>query len=232
MIMNKNILVIDDDPISLKILCSALEKHGFRPIKAENGNDALTCLKEYDIGAVVLDMNLPDINGLEVMKLIRKHPVYKSIAIIIVTNNDDKLDAILGLEMGADDYITKPFHQREFIARLNAVLRRTQYLTNGLSPYIVFDDLEIDIGRRLVKKNGKPISLSFKEFEILVLLSSNPGKVISREKILNVIGGLTYSPETRNVDMHIASIRRKLGDTGKVKKYIDTVSGIGYRFRE
>ncbi len=227
----KNILVVEDDPITLKILCAAIEKHGFSIIKATNGNDALLYLKKYEIHAIILDLNLPDISGLEILKHVRNHPVLNSIAAIIVTQNDDKLEAILSLEMGADDYITKPFHQRELIARLNTVLRRTFQSASSLNSSLILGDVHIDMKKRTVEKDGKIIDLSFKEFETLVLLASNAGEVLSRETIMNAIGGEGYNPETRTVDMHIASIRKKLEDNAGVRKYIDTVSGVGYRFR-
>lgn len=230
--MMKNVLVIEDDPITLKILCSTIEKHGFTALKAENGSEALSQLEKCKLHAVILDLNLPDMNGLDILKQIRNHSVLNSIATIIVTEKDDKVDAILGLEMGADDYITKPFNQRELIARLNTVLRRTHLAGTNTNSSLVFDDLEIDMKARVVKKDGKIIDFSFKEFEIMALLASNAGKVLSRDTILNSIGGVDYNPESRSVDMHISSIRKKLGDTGVIKKYIDTVSGVGYRFRK
>lgn len=228
----KNILVVDDDPITLKILCAAIENHGFSAIRATNGNDGLLHLKNRQIHAVILDLNLPDIKGIDVLKQIRNHPVLSSIATIIVTEIDDKLEAILSLEMGADDYITKPFHQRELIARLNTVLRRTQQAAVSLNSNLMFSDIAIDVKKRIVEKQDRIIDLSFKEFEILTLLAANPGEVMSRESIMDSIGGLDYSPETRTIDMHISSIRKKLGDTGSTRKYIDTVSGVGYRFRK
>jgi two-component system alkaline phosphatase synthesis response regulator PhoP len=227
----KNVLIVDDDPITLKILCATIEKYGFAVIKAENGTDALLKLQKYEIAAIILDLNLPDISGLEILKTIRSHPIINSIAIIIVTQNDDKLESILGLEMGADDYITKPFHPRELIARLNTILRRTENISTNMKSYLIFNDLNIDIKKRIVKKQDYVINLTFKEFEILALLAAYPGEVMPREAIMNAIGGLDYSPETRTIDMHIASIRKKLNDTDKVKVYIDTVSGVGYRFR-
>jgi two-component system alkaline phosphatase synthesis response regulator PhoP len=228
----KNVLIVDDDPITLKILCATIEKYGFAVIKSENGNDALLKLQKYEIAAIILDLNLPDISGLEILKTIRSHPIINSIAIIIVTQNDDKLESIVGLEMGADDYITKPFHPRELIARLNTILRRTENISTNMKSYLIFNDLNIDIKKRIVKKQDYIINLTFKEFEILALLATYPGEVLPREAIMNAIGGLDYSPETRTIDMHIASIRKKLDDTNKVKVYIDTVSGVGYRFRK
>jgi two-component system alkaline phosphatase synthesis response regulator PhoP len=230
--MNKKVLIVDDDSITVKLLTSILEKHGFSVNSAFSGTEAISYLKQSKANAVLLDLNLPDMKGFEVLKYVRSHPVHNSIAIIIVTGIDDELETILGLEMGADDYIVKPFHQRELIARLATVLRRTEHLISQLTPVIMFDDFEIDIERRLVKKGNSCISLSFKEFEILLLLASNPGKVVSRETIIDKIGGLEYSPESRIVDMHISSIRKKLGDTNKAKRFIDTVTNVGYRFRD
>jgi DNA-binding response OmpR family regulator len=228
----KNILVVEDDPVSFKILSATLEKHAFTVTKAVTGKDALQHLDKHDIHAIILDLNLPDMSGMEILKHLRSHPFFNSVATIIVTENDDKLEAILGLEMGADDYITKPFHPRELIARLNTVLRRTRQSGGSQGSTLIFGDLSIDTKKRSVKYKGQEIDLSFKEFEILHLLASNAGEVLSRESIMDAIGGINYNPETRTVDMHIASIRKKLNDTTSEKKFIDTVSGVGYRFRK
>lgn len=228
----KKILIVDDDPITLRILCSTVEKHGYQVLKAASGEAAFASLENNEMDAMILDLNLPDINGLEILRQVRNHPVLHSIVIMVVTENDDKLEAIISLEMGADDYITKPFHQRELIARLNAIFRRIPGPLAETHSNLVFNDLHIDIKKRLVKRQDKIINLTFKEFEILVLLAANPGEVLPRESIMNAIGGLDYSPETRTIDMHISSIRKKLNDTNKEKIYIDTVSGVGYRFRK
>lgn len=232
MVFIKNILIVDDDPITLKILCAAVQTHGYTFIAATTGQEALFNLQKFEIDALILDLNLPDINGLEILKQVRNHPIINSIAVIIVTDSDDKFDVILGLEIGADDYITKPFHQRELIARLNSVLKRTHQIHTNIHSYLIFNDLHIDIKKRIVKKHDEVINLTFKEFEILVLLATNPGEVLQRDTILNAIGGLAYNPETRTIDMHISSLRKKLNDTDKTKSYIDTVSGVGYRFRQ
>lgn len=230
--MENLILVVEDDIISIKLLSSILDNYGFHVLKAQNGEDAKKLLSSNKIIAAILDLNLPDTNGLELLKHIRNHPVNKNCAILIVTVNDDKLDTVVGLEMGADDYITKPYHHRELVARLNAAIRRTKIIVSEIESKITLYNLEINVEKRIVKKNNKIIDLSFKEFEILYFLASNPGKVIHRETILDKIGGLDYSPDSRVVDMHISSIRKKLGDVNKQRCYIDTVSGIGYRFRE
>ncbi len=228
----KNILIVEDDSITQKILCAAIEKHGYTAIKSTTGETALLNLQKFEIDAMILDLNLPDMNGLEILKQVRNHPLYSMLAVVIVTENDDKLEAIIGLEMGADDYITKPLHQRELIARLNTIFRRTQQLHTNMHSYLIFNDLHIDIKRRTVMKQDAPINLTFKEFEILALLAAKPGEIFPREVIMNAIGGIDYSPESRTIDMHISSIRKKLNDNGKEKNYIDTVSGVGYRFRK
>ena len=230
--MNKTILIVEDDNINLKILNSILGKYDYSTLMAKTGQEAIDLLNNNKVIGAILDINLPDMSGLEILKYIRNHPIHKNIAILIVTVNQDKLDTILGLEMGADDYITKPFHHRELIARLNAAIRRSREVEVLSGPLITIHDLVIDVDKRLVMKNGEIISLSFKEFEILYLLASNPGKVIQRETILNKIGDINYAPNTRVVDMHISSIRKKLGERGKGNSYIDTISGVGYRFRE
>lgn len=227
--MENKILIVEDDIVNMKILNSIITNHGFSPLNAKNGSEALKLLENNQIIGAILDLNLPDINGLEILKAIRNNSINKNAAILIVTENHDKLDTVIGLEIGADDYITKPFHHRELLARLNAALRRTKSAEKTGTNIIAYGDLEIDIDKRLVKKHNMTLNLSFKEFEILYLLASNPGRVISRETILDNVGGLDYSPGTRVVDMHISSIRKKLGDKDF---YIDTVSGIGYRFRE
>lgn len=231
--MGKNVLIIEDDIVNMKTSSLILKKHGFNTLKAENGKDALEKLNSNnDLIGVLLDLGLPDLNGLEIIKEIRNHPLHKNCALLVVTINSDKLDCILALEMGANDYITKPFHHRELVARLNASIRRAKNTINTRGPVIRSHDLTIYTEKRLIEQRGEVIELAFKEFEILHLLASNPGKAIHRNTILDRIGGINYCPDTRVVDMHISSIRKKLGDTKNQKIYIDTVSGIGYRFRE
>ncbi|MDR7856703.1 response regulator transcription factor [Tissierella sp.] len=230
--MENQVLIVEDDIINLKLLNSGLSKYGFDVLKAKTGKEAIELLDDHKIVASILDLNLPDTNGFELLKYIRNHPIHKDSAILIVTENDDKLDTILGLEMGADDYITKPFHRRELIARLKSAIRRVGSIINKTCILIAIYDLKIDMERRTVMKDNEIINLSFKEFEILYLLASNPGKVISRQTILDTMGGIDYSPDTRVVDMHISSIRKKLRDTKTQKQYIDTVNSVGYRFRQ
>ena len=223
---------MEDDIINMKTVSLILEKYGFNVLKAKNQEETLNILEDNKIIAIILDLNLPDTNGFEILKYIRNHPIHKNCAVLIVTINDDKLDCILGLEMGADDYITKPFHHRELVARLNAAIRRAKTTIDKEGPIIIKDDLKIYTDKRIVVKDEEVIDLSFKEFEILLLLASNSGNVIDRDIILDRIGGVNYTPNTRVVDMRISSIRKKLGDNKNQNSYIDTVNGIGYRFRE
>jgi len=228
---NKNILVIEDDPIFIKLISHALEQHSFNVLRVTNGMNALDCLsKNNKIEAVILDLFLPDINGLEILKKIRTHPVYAEIPIIILTSNDDKLDAIITIEMGADDYITKPFHKRELIARLNAIMRRTKAALPLNTTIISICDIQLNTQGREVRRNGSEISLTFAEYELLLFLMVNAGNVFSRDRLLTEIWGESYITETRVIDMHISSLRKKLGDENN--QFIETVRRVGYRFRK
>jgi len=230
--MKKNVLVVEDDIKSSKLLKDVLENNKFIFHYVNNGKNAMEYLIKEKIDIILLDLNLPDTTGFELMKKIKNNSSYKHIPIIIITSNTDKLDIVLALEIGADDYIKKPFHNRELIARINAVLRR--YKLNIVNPYNVlnFGDLKIDMDTRKVTLFDKNINLTFKEFEILSLLCRNSGKVFSRDEIINTIWGYEYITVTRSVDMHIASLRKKILDSNKSNSYIETVRGIGYRFRK
>lgn len=230
--MERKILVVENNTTDMELLIKTLNRYNFNILKANTGSEAMKLLKPYDITAVILDLELPDIYGFELLKHIRNCPDYKHIPVLIVSVNKDVMDAIIALEMGADDYIAKPFYPRELVARLNAIIRRMKDCKIKTKPVITCHDIEIDINKRIVKKNDNVIELSFKEFEILHLLAVNSGNVLSRQTILDRVGGRNYNPNTRVVDMHISSIRKKLGDINIPRKYIDTINGIGYRFRE
>jgi len=228
---NKNILVIEDDPIFIKLISHALKQHSFNVISATNGINALEKLsKNNKIEAVILDLFLPDVNGLEILKKIRIHPIYEKIPVIVLTSNDDKLDAIITIEMGADDYITKPFHKRELVARLNAIMRRTKDSVSLHNTIISINDIQLNTQAREVRRNGVEISLTFAEYELLLFLMINAGNVFSRDKLLTKIWGESYIAETRVIDMHISSLRKKLGD--ETNQLIETVRRVGYRFRK
>jgi two-component system alkaline phosphatase synthesis response regulator PhoP len=230
----EKVLIVEDEVITLKLLNHTLMNHGFQTLKAEDGKTAIEHLDAHKICAAILDLNLPDYNGMDILREIRRHPTHQSIPIIILTNNTDKIEAIVALEMGADDYITKPFHQRELIARLNVGLRRAKSFNEKLEVIkeIQFGDVVLNLENRQVLKGGLSVSLTFKEFEVLALLVRNPGKVFSRDKLLTDLWGEQYIAETRTIDMHISSIRNKLGDNNKDYHYIETIRGVGYRFRK
>lgn len=227
MTAQKIILVVEDDPISIKLISKTLEKHGFTPLQAVNGQEAEYYLSRQKPDAIILDLKLPDANGLEILEKIRTNTVYSKVPVLILTANDNKLDTVLALETGADDYITKPFHQRELIARLNSQLRRVQMTDSMLEPIIRLNNLELNTETRQASINNETVELTYSEFELLHFLLSNQGRVLSRDTLLNQLWGYDSAEQTRTVDIHISSIRKKLGEYGK---YIKTVRGVGYRF--
>jgi two-component system alkaline phosphatase synthesis response regulator PhoP len=228
----KHILVVDDDRISLKLIKHTLITQGFEIIEATDGKSALDYISNNKIDAALLDLNLPDFYGLEILKFIRSKPSICNIPIIILTSNDDKTDTVIALELGADDYIVKPFHKRELIARLNVCFRRMNQNYASFSSELSFGELTIDLDKRIVKVNVTEINLTFKEFEILSLLATNPGKVFSRDALINKLWGENYFAETRTIDNHIASLRSKLGDKASKHNYIETIRNVGYKFRK
>lgn len=229
---SRTILVVDDDVFTLKLIRFVLQNHGMSVAEYEYGRDAIDYISHHKIDAAILDLGLPDVGGLEILKAIRLSPSINQIPVLILTNNNDKMDTVLALEMGADDYISKPFNQRELVARLNVGFRRMgQNNTNPVS-CISIGDLFIDMEKREVKKSGETLQLTFKEFELLYILASNSGKVFSRDELLSKLWSDNYFSETRVIDMHITALRRKLGDTLENNSYIETVRGIGYRFRK
>ncbi|UWG96111.1 response regulator transcription factor [Dehalobacter sp. DCM] len=227
----KSILIIEDDSVTLNLIGYVLESYFFSVVKARSGEEADFCLTDPKISAVILDLNLPDINGFELLKQIRKHPVHHDTPIFILTCNNDKLDTVLALEMGADDYITKPFDKHELIARINACLRRVRPSAEASCSQLVFGTLEINPEMREVRKEGKIVDLTMKEYEILLFLAANAGIVFSRDDLLTKIWSDLYVTESRTIDMHISAIRKKIGDNEQNGHYIETVRGVGYRFR-
>lgn len=227
----KNILIVDDDNVTLNLIGHVLESYCFSIVKARSGEDTNRCLTDPKINAIILDLNLPDTNGFELLKQIRKHPVHYDTPVFILTCNKDKLDTVLALEMGADDYITKPFDKHELIARINAGLRRAKPAVETSDRQLIFGGLEINPETREVRFDGKFVDLTLKEYEILLFLAANAGIVFSRDDILTKVWNDQYITESRAIDMHISAIRRKIGDNEHHDYYIETVRGVGYRFR-
>ncbi len=228
---SSTILLVDDEDSVQKLLAYPLEREGFRVLQAWDGEEALERFAEEQVDLVVLDVMLPKLDGLEVCKRLRAE---SEVPIIMLTARDDELDKVLGLELGADDYITKPFSIREFRSRVRALLRRAS-AARQLSPsgeVILVDGLEIDLGRRSVQVRNKPVRLTYVEFELLRTLASHPGRVYSRRMLLEALWGGADYREPRTIDVHVRHLREKLEPDPAEPEYILTVRGVGYRFRD
>jgi len=225
------ILLVDDEDAIQKLLTYRLERDGYRGVQARDGEEALRRFAEQEVDLVVLDIMLPKIDGLEVCKRLR---AVSTVPIIMLTARDDELDKVLGLELGADDYITKPFLIREFRSRVRAVLRRaaTPHLGGKRDEMIDRGDVRIDLPRRTVEVRGQPVQLTFVEFELLALLAASPGVVYSRRQLLERLRGGADYREPRTIDVHVRHLREKIEQEPREPELILTVRGAGYRFRD
>jgi DNA-binding response OmpR family regulator len=222
------ILVVDDEPNIVELARLYLEKEGFRVAEARSGEEALRLLEELHPALMVLDIMIPEPDGWEVCRRIRSR---SNLPIIMLTAREDEVDKVVGLELGADDYLTKPFSPRELVARVKAVLRRTTF-SGEPRDVLHVDNLVIDASRRKVFQSEKEVELTPREFDLLYTLALNRGIVLSREKLLERVWGYDYYGDTRTVDVHIRHIRDKLGDNPQEPRYLETVWGVGYKFRE
>ena len=225
------ILLVDDEDSVQKLLAYPLEREGFRVLQARDGEEALERFASERIDLVVLDVMLPKLDGLEVCKRLRAE---SEVPIIMLTARDDELDKVLGLELGADDYITKPFSIREFRSRVRALLRRAS-ASRQPGPdgdLISLDGLEIDLARRSVEVRGVQVQLTYVEFELLRILASHPGRVYSRRMLLESLWGGADYREPRTIDVHVRHLRETLEFDPAEPEYILTVRGVGYRFRD
>ena len=225
----ENILVVDDEEDILELLTYNLTREGYQVTGALTGEDALKKIRSRDFDLIVLDLMLPGMDGLEVTKRLKNDPKAQNIPILMLSAKGEEADIVTGLELGADDYITKPFSPRVLIARIRAVLRRKSEKPVDDSAVIRIHALEIDPGRRSVLAGGKPIELTFTEFQVLLILAKRPGWVFTRSQIVDAVRGSDYPVTDRSVDVQIVGLRKKLKSFGK---YIETVRGVGYRFRE
>jgi len=226
MAAKRPILLVDDDDRVLELLSLYLKKEGFEFVFADDGKKALEQAKSCNPQLIVLDLMLPEVDGLEVCRQIR---TFSKVPIIMLTAKDEDLDKLLGLGLGADDYITKPFNPREVVARIRAVLRRIE--DTGSDPRILeFTDLEINLDEYKIIVDGQEVLLTSKEIEILWLLASSPGRVFTREQILARIWGYEYFGDTRTVDTHIKRLRKKLKVRDDLSWDIKTIWGVGYKF--
>jgi DNA-binding response OmpR family regulator len=214
------VLVVDDEPNIADLIELYLAREGFRVVKAGAGEAGLRAVSEHRPRLVVLDVGLPDIDGLEVCRRLRQS---STIPVIFLTARDGEVDRVLGLELGADDYVTKPFSPAELVARVKAVLRRTDQ--SGGAEVIAAGDVVVDLGRREVRVRGEAVAFTTKEFELLQFLAEHPGLALSRQQILDGVWGYDWFGDSRTVDVHVAQIRKKLDGAAQ----IDTVRGVGYR---
>lgn len=228
---NEKILVVDDEEHILELIKFNLESAGYQVVTAENGEDALRLCSEEKPDLVLLDIMLPGIDGLEVCRRLKSQKETMLIPIIMITAKGEEVDKIIGLELGADDYITKPFSVRELVARVKALLRRARLsIPEVLEDNVIkLGDLVINSSTYEVYKGEEKIDLTLKEFGLLKLLVLNKGKVLTRDFLLDKVWGYEYYGETRTVDVHIRYLRQKLEKVG-IKQCIETVRGVGYRF--
>ena len=226
--MNGTILVVDDEPKIVKLARDYLQKSGFNVLTAADGALALTIARQEPLDLVVLDLNLPGLDGLEVCRRLR---ATSDVPIIMLTARIEETDRLIGLELGADDYITKPFSPRELVARVRALLRRVQ---GGLrQPDLIrLHDLEIDLKGHRVLRGGEAIDLSRMEFTMLTILAQNPGQAFTRAQLMNKLHGMADAGYDRSIDAHIKKLRRKLERNPAQPEYIVTVYGVGYRFQD
>ncbi len=225
----ERLLIVEDEEDILELLRYNLQKEGYELTCVNSGEDALKKASSTYHDLVILDLMLPGIDGLEVCKALRANPDTANMSVIILTAKTEETDMVAGLEVGADDYITKPFSPRILVARVRAALRRKKTPVSGNDAVINLPDLLIDPARHKVVSKGKPVELSVTEFKTLHLLANRPGHVFSREQIIDTVHGNDYAVTDRSVDVQIAALRKKLGRTGRC---IETIRGVGYRFKE
>jgi two-component system phosphate regulon response regulator PhoB len=224
----ETILVVEDEKDIVDLIEYHLKQSGFHVLTATDGGAGLELAIKRWPNLIILDLMLPGMDGKDVCRALKSNPVTQPIPVLMLTAKTEELDRVVGFELGADDYVTKPFSPRELVLRIKAILRRKEVGPGG-AKVIQIGDLLINIDRHLVSVKNSPIQLTFTEFKLLVELASNRGRVQTREHLLNKVWGYTYEGYARTVDTHIRRLREKLGLSGE---YIETIRGVGYRFRE
>ncbi len=222
------IYVIEDDENIRQLVATALQAFGYQVSAFETAGEGIAALEKETPDLMLFDIMLPDIDGVEAVRQIRKNPAYETLPIMMLTAKNSELDKVAGLDAGADDYLTKPFGILELKARVQALLRRTA--RSHRTSVLTGQDLTLNCDTRDVTKNGKPLELTYKEFELLKLLMENSDRVMTRSELLNLVWGIDFEGETRTLDMHVRTLRQKLGDDAENPRYIRTVRGVGYRF--
>jgi two-component system response regulator RegX3 len=229
--MARTILVVEDDTTLRETLAEALELEGFRVVQAADGGEALTRFRAERPDLVLLDLMLPELSGIEVTRIIRAE---SGVPIVMLTAKDSELDKVVGLELGADDYVTKPFSLRELSARIRALFRRSEQLAARDVPSSSLVDLgrvQVDLAGHRLLRDGAPLAIKPKAFELLAFLLRNPGQAFTRDQLLERVWGYDYGGETRTVDVHVHWLRTTLEDDASAPQFIHTVRGVGYVFR-
>ncbi len=228
--MARTILVVDDEPTLRETLADGLEAEGFRVVVAADGREALSRFRAERPDLVVLDLMLPELSGVEVCRIIRAE---SPVPILMLTAKDSELDKVVGLELGADDYVTKPFSLRELIARIRALLRRLERGVAESEPPAAVDlgDVQVDLAGHRLLRDGQTVPLKPKAFELLSFLLRNPGQVFTRDQLLERVWGYDYAGETRTVDVHVHWLRSAIETDPASPAYLHTVRGVGYVFR-
>ena len=229
--MSRTILVVDDEPRIVQIARDYLERAGFHVVSAGDGERALSITRAERPSLIVLDLMLPGLDGLDVTRSLRRDPLLVDVPIIMLTARVEEADKLVGLELGADDYLTKPFSPRELVARVRAVLRRTEGSQQPAS-VLRYGDLMIDLDRRSVSVAGQPVELTATEFDLLQVLAHAPGRPFTRTQLLERAYHVDYAGYDRTVDAHIKNLRRKIEPNPSEPRYILTLYGVGYKFAE
>ncbi len=224
--MSKKVLLVEDDSTMRKTLVYNLEKEGYTVVQTGDGPEALELAREHTPDLVVLDIMLPNLDGLSICRILRNE---SDVPIVMLTARDSEVDRIVGLEIGADDYIVKPFSLGEFLARVRAVLRRAPS-THAVTDQLESSDLKLDLIGRKATRDTEELRLTHKEFDLLAMLMRNKGAVLSRDLLLERVWGYEYSGETKTVDVHVRWLREKIEDDPSQPRRIVTVRGVGYRF--
>lgn len=225
--VTRKVLLVDDEPSLQKMLVHALEREGFQVRAVGDGEEALESFRSYEPHLIILDIMLPKLDGTEVCRRIRQQ---SDVPIVMLTAKDDEIDRVVGLELGADDYVTKPFAVRELVARVRAIMRRSSVPAGQRQDELNYDGLRINLPSRKVTVEGEEIDLTYTEFELLSTLASNPGRIFSREVLLTRVWGDEFRDE-RTVDVHIRHLREKIEQDPRNPEFVHTARGVGYVFR-
>jgi DNA-binding response OmpR family regulator len=221
------VLVVDDEPIVRDVVVRYLERDGYRTLEAASGDEAQRLLERDSPALVVLDVMLPGLSGLELCRWIRSR---SEVPIVMLTARGEEADRIVGLELGADDYLTKPFSPRELAVRVRNLMRRTAQPAGGTAPTVTFSDVVLDAAAREVRKGGELLRLTLKEFDLLLFFASNPRQVFSRNQLMDRVWGYQSALDTGTVTVHIRRLRKKIEDDASRPRHLETVFGAGYRF--